>query len=156
MHFGRSSGRHPESSHGWSEVHTARPMLVCPWRGDQSMVSLTSSCFLFQKHSADQVRLSLVTLDIGGIVPYSSWSIRRYLLSSIVSNFYVSDHDSEPCSSTVTNKLTLPFDDTNQRTDCTTSDRTLGHVNKILYQVEEEYFHLTLNRHKNTCVHGKQ
>ena len=112
------------------------------------MVSLTSSCFLIQKHSADKVRLSLVTLDIGVIVPYSSRSVRMYLLSSIVSNFYVSVHDSEPCTSSVTNKLTLPFDDTNQRTDCTTSDRTLGHVNKILYQVEEEHFHLTLNKQK--------
>ena len=69
---GRSSGRHPVSSHScWMYVRAGRPAFAWPSVRIHKSTSLMSSSLLHQQCPACLVRLTWIVLVIGGRWPYS-------------------------------------------------------------------------------------
>ena len=85
---GRSSGRHPESSHScWMYVRAGRPAFAWPYAGVHRSTSLMSLSLLLQQCPACLVRLSWIVFVMGGRWPYSRCLVgccRQDLFNSIL------------------------------------------------------------------------
>ena len=70
--LGRSSGKHPVSSHScWIYVRAGRPAFARPCVGVHKSTSLMNSSLLLQQCPACLVRLTWIVFVIGGRWPYS-------------------------------------------------------------------------------------
>ena len=75
---GRSSGRHPVSSHSCCMyVRAGRPAFAWPYAGVHRSTSLMSSSLLLQQCPACLVRLTCIVFVMGGRWPYS-WCLVGY------------------------------------------------------------------------------